>query len=198
MRKIKNAQATNNKNVREDLKKAFQIVLSLICLFIIFYALKSVIGYFDKIKEIEVKRNAVLADGVIIKIGSMKGSYAIAKYSVYPNNYEIKAGSPADDISVGQKFKIAYDAKKPESATIMFEMPFFCPLDKTDTTFATIIDDDKHTVRFKYNVNGVEYKKFQKKTSGTTFKIDSIFTVEYLINKPIIAIIKDTITGSCL
>lgn len=68
--------------------------------------------------------------------------------------------------------------------------PLFNSNDKTDSTRGKIVQVDEYTVRFEYEVEGNRIRKFQKYQKGKKFDEGGIYTVEYLIKNPRIAILK--------
>ncbi|MEI7977667.1 MAG: hypothetical protein WCI53_02380 [Bacteroidota bacterium] len=168
----------------------FWIVISCAISFGVFYFIAQIGVYYDK-KEVEkIKENECIVEGIIIKTGSMKGSYVVAEYYIEGNRYQKRESSYSDDIVIGEKFKIRYDRTDPSSSRIIYEEPFFKTSDKTSITSGRIIQVDSYTFRFEYTIKGIEYKKFQHYPKGKNFKEGATYTVEYLIDKPQIAVLK--------
>ena len=120
----------------------------------------------------------------------MKGSYAIVEYYFDGKRYEKREGAYAGDIEEGQRFKVKFDKSNPSVSKIIYEEPFFNTDDKTNTTTGKIVQVDEYTVRFEYEVESNKRKKFQKYPKGKTFEEGQVYTVEYLIKNPRVAILK--------
>lgn len=194
--KKKAAREVDKKEIRkkltpfEILKNIFWFLCVCAVGFGIFFLIAQ-IGVYNKNKELEqIKTNEGIADGIVIKTGSMKGSYAIVEYYFNGVRYEKQESSYSDDVEEGQRFKVKFDKTNPSVSKIMYEETFFNTDDKTNTTTGKIVQVDGYTVRFEYEVENNKRKKFQKYPEGKKFEEGEVYTVEYLIKNPRVAILK--------
>jgi hypothetical protein len=120
----------------------------------------------------------------------MKGSYAIAEYSVGGRSYTVKNMTPADDFHRGYRFQIEYDSTDPAISNILFEYPFFGKSDILDSTTGTVVFHDRFKLGFEYFVNDRRYRKFQGLKSGEVIADAQRFQVYFLANDPSNSILK--------
>lgn len=104
--------------------------------------------WYEKEEVNEIKKSNTSIVGTIVKVGSMKGSYAVAEYFVDGKRYEINDNSPADNIYKGEHYLIIYKATAPNVSRIDFTNPVFLDGEQTSTTTATIVYKDFVTVGF--------------------------------------------------
>ena len=169
--------------------KLFAIIIACIICFVFFFFISKGFKFISDLDDKKIESNKGFTEGVIFKAGSMKGSYAIAEYFVNGKRYEKQESSPAEDIRRGQRFKIKYYLNDPSIARIIYESPVFNSTDSTKIITGKIIQLDEYTIRFNYFIDGVEYKKFQRRPANSTFLLGQSFTVKYLIKNPFIAIL---------
>ena len=102
----------NKSNVNKDVKpsslidkiKNFFYFLGVLGIgFIIIFCLIEIGGWIDNKEVQKINENKSITSGIIIKVGSYKGSYAIAEYYVSGKRFEKKEGSYADDVEVDRK-----------------------------------------------------------------------------------------------
>lgn len=172
-----------------SLSKFSAIIFACIPCLIFFFLIFKGFGFISNIYDKKIESSKGYTEGTIFKTGSMKGSYAVAEYFVNGKRYEKQESSPAEDIQQGQRFKIKYSLNNPSIAKIIYEAPIFNLTDNTKRITGKIIQLDEYTIRFNYFINGIEFKKFQRRPANTTFLLGQSFTIEYLINKPLIAIL---------
>ena len=174
----------------KSVKNIVGMVVVFLILFGVFYGLFLISKYqTDKRKE-RIAVNRKIVAGKIIITGSMKGSYAIAAYFDGNRRFTVHNSSPADDVQTGQWFQVEYDSTNPSVSNILFEYPLFKKKDVIDSTSGTVIQHSKYSIRFKYEINGVIYKKFQGLKEGQTIENGQIFKVQYLSDTPSIALIR--------
>jgi hypothetical protein len=178
---------SKDKTLQGSVKSIFQIILTCLAVLVLFYFLQKDISYYEGQKKQKLLAHSDVAIGLIIKTGSMKGSYAVVEYFVDEKRYEKTEASPADDIKRGQRFEVKYSVDDPHDASILFEKPLFDKSDKTDTVRGTVVQIDENTFRFAYVIGGVEYKKFQKKSTEFNAELKQTYIVRYLVNNPEIA-----------
>ncbi len=158
--------------------------------YILIYSLAKFGLWLDKkeVEKIEVNKSEVV--GVIIKVGSMKGSYAVAEYFVNNKRYERKDDSPANDIYIGEHYVIFYNKVNPSESRIDYTKPIFLSEEVTKKTTGIIITKDWAKIKFSYTVDGVEHTRFQKISDVKRIGEGETFTVEYLVSNPNIAILR--------
>lgn len=178
---------SKGKTLQGSVKSIFQIILTSLAVLVLFYFVQKGISYYEDQKKQKLLAHSGVAMGLIIKTGSMKGSYAVVEYFVDGKRYEKTEASPADDIKRGQRFEIKYSIDNPLDANILYEKPLFDKADKTDTVRGTVVQIDENTFRFAYVLGGVEYKKFQKKSSEFNAQLQQSYMVRYLVDNPEIA-----------
>ena len=139
------------------------------------------------VREIERSKTSVI--GTIIKVGNMKGSYAVAEYFVDGKRYKRKDGSPAADIYPGEHYVVIYKASSPWISRIDFARPVFMDEEKTVKTTGTIVYKDWAKIGFTYVVDGKTVKRFQKYIIDKGFEKGQIYPVEYLLYNPEVSII---------
>ena len=158
--------------------------------FLIFYSIFKLGEVNSKKFESKIDSDSLITDGVVIKTGNMKGSYAVVKYFVNGKAYLKQEGSYADDVAVGQRFKVKCYRSDPKLSLVLFSLPFFNLSDSVKSVYGEIIQMNHRTIRFKYSVEGVEYKKFQRLNGQSKYSIGQIGKVGYLISNPSNAIFK--------
>lgn len=146
--------------------------------------------WYEREEVNEIKKSNTSIVGTIVKVGSMKGSYAVAEYFVDGKRYEINDNSPADDIYKGEHYLLIYKATAPNVSRIDFTSPVFLDGEQTRTTTATIVYKDRITVGFTYTVDGQNIKRFQEYPDGEQLYEGQTFPVEYLVKNPRVGILK--------
>ena len=189
-RKITERKTDAKIDAKEIIKNTFWFACVCAVGFLVFFLIAQ-IGVFTEKREVsQIQKNEAIAEGIVIKTGSMKGSYVIIEFYFNGNRYEKEESSYSDDVEVGQRFKVKFNRANPLQAKIIFDEPFFGPSDKISKTSGQIIQIDGYTVRFEYSVAGKRIKKFQKYPEGKVFSNGEIHEVEYLIQNPQNAILK--------
>ena len=174
----------------KTVKNIFYIIMIGAAGFGVFYAIYSFGNYLDDKREAKIALHRGMAEGRIIKTGLNKGSYAVADYIVGGRHYTAKDDTPADDIKIGQMFRVEYDSADPTVSTILYEYPLFDKGDIIDSTVGKVIWMDSHKLRFEYTVGGETYKKFQRYKKGFGIGEGRNFEVQYLVAKPAIALLR--------
>lgn len=111
-------------------------------------------------------KNPAYTIGVLIEIESGSGTTgddAIIEYSVNGKRY--KAYTMANTgMIVGDKYKVKYDKSNPEKHLLLETKPVFLETEKTGIVVGTVnhlIKIGKNKLGFIYEVNGIEYERFQ-------------------------------------
>lgn len=111
--------------ISEIIKNIFWFICVCVIGFGIFFLIAQ-IGVYNTNKELEqIKTNEEITDGIVIKTGSMKGSYAIVEFYYSGVRYEKKESSYSDDVEEGQRFKVKFDNSNPSISKIIYEEPPF-------------------------------------------------------------------------
>ncbi|KAA2238680.1 hypothetical protein F0L74_20900 [Chitinophaga agrisoli] len=174
----------------QKLKNTGYFILILAGGYALIYGLIQFSGWSEDQDVLEIKKSNTSTIGTIVKVGSMKGSYAIAEYFVDGKRYEKKQGSPAEDIYIGEHYLVIYRATGPAISRIDFTNPIFLNGEKTSATIATIVHEDGVTVGFTYIVDGEHFKRFQKYADGDRLEEGQTYTVEYLLSNPAVSILR--------
>jgi len=174
----------------QKLKNIGCFILVLAGVYTLIYGLANFASWSEHQNVLEIKKSNTYTIGTIVKVGSMKGSYAVAEYFVDGKRYERKDDSPASDIFIGEHYLIIYKATNPVISRIDFANPVFLSGEETGKTTGTIVYKDWAKVGFTYTVNGEHIKRFQKYVDGEPLKKGQTFTVEYLLSNPGVSILK--------
>ncbi|SEN89392.1 hypothetical protein SAMN04488505_11466 [Chitinophaga rupis] len=177
-------------NPLQKLKNAGYFILVLAGVYALIYGLAKFASWSEHQSILEIKESHTSTIGTIIKVGSMKGSYAVAEYFVDGKRYERKDDSPASGIFTGEHYLIIYKATNPAISRIDFTNPVFLNGEETGKTTGTIVYKDWAKVGFTYTVNGERIKRFQKYVDGKQLKKGQTLTVEYLLSNPGVSILK--------
>lgn len=172
--------------------KNFVMLIGVLSLgYIIIYMIASFFGERENDRIAKIKENEKTTKCKIIKVGNMKGSYAVAEYHVQNLRFERKASSPSDYTYVGENYEIMYDSLQPTESKILFNKPFFYNYQKTSIATGYINDVDGYTIKYAFRVSGELYGKFQAHGLNTAPILNKAsYEVEYLVNNPNISILK--------
>ena len=176
--------------LRYKLKKVLSFLFGLGVALLFFGGIMMWSRWYEKGEISEIKKSNTSTIGTIVKVGSMKGSYAIAEYFVDGRRYEKKNSSPAEDIYTGEHYVVFYKGTAPNIAFIDFASPVFLEGEQTGATIATIVYKDWAKVGFAYTVDGQDIKRFQRCPEGVELHEGQTLPVEYLVKNPRVGILK--------
>jgi hypothetical protein len=179
-----------NVTTLQKIKNAGWFILVLAGIYALIYGLYKFAGWSEKQDVLEIKKDSTSTIGTIVRVGSMKGSYAVAEYFVDGKKYERKDNSPASDIYPGEHYTIIYKAINPAISRIDFANPVFLPGEETGKTTGTIVYKDWAKVAFTYTVDGTSIKRFQRRVDNVKPEEGQTYTVEYLLHNPAVSILK--------
>lgn len=188
-------KATSNvpkgkKTLLNKLKNLLGSLLGLGIVLLLFWGVMMWSRWYERGEISEIKKSNTSTIGTIVKVGSMKGSYAIAEYFVDGRRYEKKNSSPAEDIYTGEHYVVFYKGTAPNIAFIDFASPVFLEGEQTGATIATIVYKDWAKVGFAYTVDGQDIKRFQRCSEGVELHEGQTLPVEYLVKNPRVGILK--------
>ena len=109
----------------QKLKNTGYFILVLVGVYALIYGLAKFASWSEHRNVLEIKGSNTATIGTIVKVGSMKGSYAVAEYFVDGKRYERKDYSPANDIFTGEYYLIIYKATNPAISRLILPILFF-------------------------------------------------------------------------
>ncbi len=175
----------------EKIKNLIKFLGIIVFLFSLIYILIEVTSNRNKNRLDNINKNKKIVIGTIIKVGSMKGSYAVAEYYYNKRRYIRNQSSLSEYTYVGEHYNVICDSLNPNESTIDFSSPIFLNTQVTSVTSCKITDIDNYTIKYTYSINNIEFKKFQGyKQLNSNITIGKIYPVEYLIDDNRISIIK--------
>ncbi|ACU58863.1 hypothetical protein [Chitinophaga pinensis] len=172
----------------------FMNVLYSIIVLLCIWGIVKVIGWQDDRRTERIAASNTKTIGTIVKVGSMKGSYAYFTYVVDGKTYKERTGTPSSYMYLGEHYEVIYSKDDPSECVIMFAAPVFLKGELTRETDATIIHVESDLIGFKYNLRtgDGEIKRFQRLPKGKKLNVkkgDS-YGIEYREADPRIAYLK--------
>ncbi len=127
--------------------------------------------------------------GRIVRLGSMKGRYAVIEYYVDSTHYEFHDGAPKN-FKEGEFYRVFYDKNNHDDAIVDYTYPIF--LVDQDVNFAQCkiksVDDisiyDYKNVIFEYTIDGNKFENLQQVPDSIKIQIGKSYKVQYLIENP--------------
>ncbi|HLP19835.1 MAG TPA: hypothetical protein VK174_06015 [Chitinophagales bacterium] len=178
-------------STKEKAKNVLYFLGILLIGFSAIYCLSNISLWVDNRQIKKIEENLAITAGEIIKVGNMKGNYAIAEYYVNNKRYVREDEPPSRYIFPGERYEIIYDSLNPVDSRIDYAKPLFV---ENQQTFFVYGEVDKFTRSnnvcfFKYRVNNKQYQRCQKLPESKFVKEGSSYKIEYLVSNPNIAIL---------
>jgi len=154
------------------------------------------LAFFLGITETKDKKEAIdkhlgNSIAIITTTGYMKGSYVIAHFYYKNKKYEFKDYPPSDRCINGLCFPVEFDTLNPNTASLVFEKPFFQDTLGIGLTQGKIIRVNESDIEFEYVVNDETYTQFQKYDPNKIMTSKNRnYSIHYRIDNPQVSIIR--------